>query len=93
MESFALEGFFDKSGDLADLGGADDEINKGVFLLDFFGAELSHASGDADDDFGSIFFDDGEFAEEGECFVFGLSADAAGVEEYDLGFAPVLCRF
>lgn len=89
MESFALEGFFHESGDFADLGGTDDEINQGVFLANLFGAELGHASGDADDDFGSIGFDEIELTEEGECFVFGLSADGAGVEEDDLGFSPV----
>lgn len=80
-----MEGFFDKGGDLADLGGSDDEIDEGISLFDFFGSDLGHASGDSDDDFGSVGFDDAEFAEEGESFVFGLFADAARVEENDLG--------
>lgn len=88
-----MEGFFDKSGDLADLSGADDEIDKGVFLLDFFGAELSHASGDSDDDIGSALLDDVKVTEKGECFVFRFSADAAGVEKNNLGLSPGLCRF
>ncbi len=89
LESFALEGFFDKSRDFADLGGTDDEINEGVFLANFFSAKLGHASGDADDDFGSVCFDDIEFSEEGEGFVFGFSADGASVKEDDLSFSPV----
>lgn len=89
LGSFSLEGFFYESGDFTNLGGTDDEINERVFLANLFGAELGHASGDADDDFGSIGFDEIEFTEEGECFVFGLSADGAGVEEDDLGFPPV----
>lgn len=89
LESFPLEGFFDESGDFADLGGSDDEIDEGVFLANFFGAELGHATGDADDDFGSVGFDDVEFSEEREGFVFRFSAYGAGVEKDDLGFSPV----
>lgn len=89
LESFALEGFFDESRDFADLGGTDDEINERIFLANFFGSELGHASGDADDDFWSVGFDDIEFTEEGEGFVFGFSADRAGVEKDDLSFSPV----
>lgn len=84
-----MEGFFDEAGDFGDLGGSDDEVDMGVAAADFVGADLGHASGDADDHVGAGVFEGDEFAEEGEGFVFGLFADGAGVEKDDLGGAPV----
>ncbi len=79
---------FDKSGDLADLSGADDEVDKRVFLFDFFGPELSHTSGDTDDDFGVFLLDYIELANERESFIFRFTTHATGVEEDYLGFSP-----
>lgn len=93
LEAFVLEGFFDESRDGADLGGADDEVDVGVAAFDFVGPDLGHASGDADDHFGAGFFEGGELSEKGEGFVFGFFPDGAGVEEDDVGFAPVLGGF
>lgn len=52
---------------------------EGIFLA------LGHAADDADDFLGVGFFVAAELAEAGEDFVFGMLADAAGVEEDDVG--------
>lgn len=92
-EALGLEGFFDHAGDFGNLGGADDEVDVGVAAADFVGADLGHASGDANDHVGPGFFEGHHLAEEREGFVFGLFADGAGVEEDDLGGSPIVGSF
>ena len=64
-----------------------------VAAADFVGADLGHASGDADDHVGPNLFDGNHLAEEGKGFVFGLFSDGAGVEKDDLGGAPIVGFF
>lgn len=87
-----MAGLADECGDFGELPGTDDDIDVWGFLKDEVLIFLGHAADDADDFGGAVAFAVFKSPESAVDFVFGVFADAAGVEDDGIGIFGIVCE-